>query len=470
MNVRNSMTLLSENELDMIEGAAKKILSETGLNLQHQAMLDVMGEHGWKVDKKNERVFFQPEKVEAFLQESEPVDWSNLPPLRIIGGAYCTRYLAPGSDTPEMATVKNSSELTRLGDYLNNIDVMIGMGIPSDVPMKTIPLWQYFTAWRYAQKTVSNAGGIFQRECIPYMDEMSQVMAAEKGGRAGDHVHVGLELITPLVFGRYEAEVYYDAVKKGLRTSLMSIPSLGGTAPVTIAGALALGLAEMWICNILMRVFTGKKGLYYMSSISPLDMRKGFMRLGRPESALLHTSVGQLARRRKAEFHANCFLSDAHRPSVEAGFQKAITAIPAFLAGSTSTGGCGMLSIDEYNSPIQLILDNEFAGALKRMLRGYEINEETLAVDLINQIGPGGNYLDEEHTFGHYRQELWMPSIWTGTINNGWESGGRKLDVDYAREIYEDAMANYHPRGVSEKTEEELMRVIRRAERELGNC
>jgi trimethylamine--corrinoid protein Co-methyltransferase len=198
-------------------------------------------------------------------------------------------------------------------------------------------------------------------------------------------------------------------------------------------------------------------------------MRKGFMRLGRPEGTLLHMSFGQLAKKRKALFHANCFLSDAHRPSVETGYQKAITAIPAFLSGSISTGGIGMLSIDEYNSPIQLILDNEFSGAMKRMLRGFEISEETLAMDLIHRVGTGGNYLNEEHTFEHYRNELWMPSIWTGVINSGWESGGRKLDVDYAREVYEDVIANYHPRGISEKTEEELMRIIQRAEKEIYN-
>ena len=469
MNVRSSVSIMTENELERIEAAAKKILAETGLNLQHEEMLEDMGEQGWKVDKKNEKVYFQPEKVEAFLEDSEPIDWSSLPPLRIQGGAYCSRYLPPDNDTPEMSTVKNSIELTRLGDYLGNIDIMIGMGIPSDVPRKMVPLWQYFIAWRYAEKTVSNAGGIFYRECIPYMEEMGNVMAGEKGGRAFDHVHVGLELITPLTFGKHEANVFYDTVKKGMRTSLMSIPALGGTGPVTLAGALALGIAETWICNILSRMYGGQKYLYYMSSISPLDMRNGFMRLGRPENALLHMSYGQLARKRKALCHANCFLSDAQRPSVEVGFEKAITAIPAFLSGSVSTGSVGMLSIDEYNSPIQLILDNEFAGALKRMLRGFEISDETLAVDLINSVGPGGNYLNDEHTFEHYRNELWIPDVWTGVINNGWESGGRKLDLNYAREIYEDVMANYHPRGISEKTEEELMRIMRKAEKELGS-
>lgn len=469
MNVRSSVSIMSEKEMDRIERSAMKILAETGLNLQHKDMLDDMGEYGWQVDKKNEKVYFQPEKIEEFLEDSDPIDWSNLPPLKIQGGAYCSRYLPPDSDIPQMSTVENSIELTRLGDYLDNIDIMIGMGIPSDVPDKMVPLWQYFIAWRYAEKTTSNAGGIFYRECLPYMEEMGNVMAAERGGNAFDHIHVGLELITPMTFGKHEANMYYDTVKKGLRTTLMSMPSLGGTGPVTLAGSLVLGLAETWICNIINRMYAGPKGLYYLSSICPFDMRNGFVRLGRPENALLHMSYGQLARKRKAQMHANCFLSDAHRPSVEAGFQKAITAIPAFLTGSTSTGSVGMLSIDEYNSPIQLILDNEFAGALKRMLRGFEINEETLAVDLINRTGAGGNYLNNEHTCEHYREELWMPGIWTGTINSGWELGGRKLDVDYAREVYENVMVNYHPRGISEKTEEELMRIIRKAEKEIGN-
>jgi len=468
MNVRNSINFLSELQLEQIENAAKRILSETGFNIQHKKILEDLDEQGWLVDKENERVRFQPDKIENFLDQRQPVDWSNLPPLKIQGGAYCSRVLMPDCDTVEMSTLENTIELTRLGDYLDNIDVMIGMGIPSDVPVKTVPLWQYFIAWRHSQKTESNAGGIFYRECIPYMEEMADILTIERGGRTQDHIIVNVELITPLTFGRHEADVYYDATQRGIHAMLMSIPGLGGTGPVTLAGALGLGIAETWICNILSSMYTGQKFLYYMSSVAPTDMRKGFLRFGRPENALLHMAYGQLARKRKAFHHANCFLSDAQRPSVEAGFQKALTAIPAFLAGSTSTGSVGMLSIDEYNSPVQMILDNEFAGALKRMLKGFEIDEDTLAVDLMSDVGPGGNYLSEEHTAEHYRDEIWMPSIWTGNLDSGWKLDGKKLDVDLARELYGDVMKNYHPRGVSEKTEEELLRVIRRAEKELG--
>ncbi|MFH1903763.1 MAG: trimethylamine methyltransferase family protein [Candidatus Omnitrophota bacterium] len=467
MKIRGAVKILNDNELNKIEASAIQILTNTGINLQNSYMLKILAEHGWPTDMSKETVFFPPNQLEEFLQDSEQLDWDNLPPLRIQGGLYTWQWLPPDADKPKPATIESTVNLTRLGDYLDNIDTMCGMGTPSDVPKQILPLWQYFISWRYAAKTNSSAGGIFNRECIPYLKEMGSIMAAEKGGTARDYVSLGMELISPLRFGRYEAEVYYQCYQEGLAVGLMSMPSLGGTAPVTLAGACALQLAEIWACNILNRVFYGTKKLYYISAISVIDMRQGFWRFGRPESALLHMALGQLAYKRGAAFTANCFACDAKRPSVEAGYQKALDTIPAILAGTIGTGSCGMLSLDEYNSPIQLILDNEFAGALKRMTAGFDISDETLALDLINRIGPGGNYLAELHTAKNFRTEIWFPKIWTGLSDSGWMGAGCKLDIDYARDIYEEVMKNYHPRGISEKTEKKLMDVIKTAEEKI---
>ena len=467
MNFRGSLNCLTEDELTHIEDAAKEILHKTGFNLQHDKMLEILAEHGYTVDRQKQAVYVSPEQMEEFLHTSEKVDWNVPPPLSVQAGLYTWQWLDPACGMVVPSTYEDTVNLTRLADFLPYIDTSPGLGTPCDVMKTTVPLWQYFIAWRHSEKTDIRGGGIFNMQCVPYMEEMANIVIAERGGNLADYLEIGIEFISPLVFGRYEAEVFYETAKRGMNPVLMSMPSMGGSAPVTLAGTLALTLAEIWMCCILHRIFAGKNRLRYLASPAPLDMRSGMWRFGRAETAMMYVALGQLAKRRKALYIANCFVCEAHRPSVEAGYQKALTLIPSVLAGSAGTGSCGMLSLDEYNSPIQMILDNEFAGAIKRMIKGFDINEETLAETQISEAGFGGNHLGSEFTAERFRNEMFMHNIWTPYSDGGFLANGSKLDVDYAAEIYADVMANYHPRGISEFTENQLLGVIKKAEKEF---
>jgi trimethylamine---corrinoid protein Co-methyltransferase len=178
---------------------------------------------------------------------------------------------------------------------------------------------------------------------------------------------------------------------------------------------------------------------------------------------LTHLAIGQLARHYGATFEANSFLGDAKTPSCEIGMQKALTAIPAIMAGTCSLGTLGLLSVDEIASPIQLIIDNEFAGALQRFARGFEVNEDTLAYDLIHEVGPGGLFTGTEHTVKHYRKEHWQPAIFSREMYNSWLTGDHKNDIERAREVYVQIMRSHYNVYIHEDTEKSLVEVIEKA-------
>jgi trimethylamine--corrinoid protein Co-methyltransferase len=462
-----------------MEAGAKRLLAETGLNLQHEQMLREMAEAGWPVDLGRQRVFFPEDKLEAALAEFTPLDWENLPPFRVQVGVYTRLWLPPGADKPVPQTLDSVARLTRLGDWLPHSGYMIGMGVPSEIPEPVLPLWLYFLAWRYAERLPSDGGGLHSRETIPYLREMGEIMAAARGGKVRDWLKIAVELKSPLMLASHYADVYYEMSRLGFSAGLTSMPSIGGSAPVTLAGAISVQLAEMWACNLVHRQFYpgehltswrggyGGQNLEYVPSLSPLDMRTCLWRFGRPETALVFAALGQLAQCRQAFFQANCFVGEGHAPSEELAYQKALTVIPSLLAGSCGTGSSGLLSLDEFMSPLQMILDDEFCGALMRMADGFAVNEETLATDLINQIGPGGVFLNQPHTAKHFRQELWLPRLWTSTNYSGWLASGAKTELQQAEDIYHQVMAEYHPRPFGEETEQALLEVMRRAERDL---
>jgi trimethylamine--corrinoid protein Co-methyltransferase len=120
--------------------------------------------------------------------------------------------------------------------------------------------------------------------------------------------------------------------------------------------------------------------------------------------------------------------------------------------------------VDEVFSPIQMILDDEMVGALRRFARGFEVTDETLAVDLIRQVGPGGTFLDQEHTLRHFRAELWEPRLFARQMFAGWRQAGARSAEDIAMEMYRDLVRREPlPSLIPDDLDRELVRMLRRA-------
>jgi trimethylamine--corrinoid protein Co-methyltransferase len=245
---------------------------------------------------------------------------------------------------------------------------------------------------------------------------------------------------------------------------------MGASTPVTLAGAVTLNLAEQLALRILDWALNGSKRLHLGTAVSVMDMRTTIRPYGRPEMVIANVMMAQLARHYGASFSGQAGLSDAKLPSVEAGVQKAMSAIPTLLAGGAGWVAAGLLSIDEVCSPIQMVLDNEFLSVLKRFIYDFSITEESIGVEMIIQVGPGGTFLDQTHTVRHFRQEHWEPTIWSRQMLGPWLEDGCHLDVDKARDV----VLAFHDRKVDQTNmpdwlEREVLNVIDRAKKALIN-
>lgn len=279
-------------------------------------------------------------------------------------------------------------------------------------------------------------------------------------------------VVPPLKLARHEAHQVTYFWERGLRVRIGSgMPTMGATAPVTLAGAVALNLAEQLALCILDGALWGEKRLHLGSSISVMDMRTTIRPFGRPEMALANLMTAQLARHYGASFSGHAGLSDAKLPSVEAGAQKLMTAVPTLLAGGSLWVDAGLLATDEVCSPVQMILDDEWMGALRRFTHGFEVSEESIGLETILEAGPGGHFLDKPHTVRHFREEHWNPSIWSRQMLRPWMERDRRLDADLARERaleIQSEMQQHVPEPVlSASLEHEVLRVIEHARKAL---
>jgi trimethylamine--corrinoid protein Co-methyltransferase len=467
MRITGSADVLTEAEISLIVENSLRILAEVGVRIPNARMLNHLAEFGATVDLEAQMVSLPQALMTRFLDESERHLPSDSEDLIFYAGAYPQYYMPADNRKVRPHTVETIIQMTRLADYLDDVDrVYDGMGVPDDIPAVVQPLQMRLLVWKHTKK--GGCGQIQITRLCPYAVEMAEVMAANEGGEVEDYAFLSIELISPLQFGKEEAEQFVFFWERGLMVHLGQILSAGGTSPATLAGTLALQLAESLFINFLYRAFYGLKTLHFSNSATVLDMKQAVFRYGRPELGLTHVVIGQLARHFGATFRANSVLGDAKYPSCEMGMQKAINALPAIMAGTSRLGTLGLLSVDEIGSPIQLIIDNEYASALRRFARGFKIDEESLAFDLIKEMGPGGLFTGTKHTVRHFRKEHWQPRLFSREMYNAWIAGDGKIDVERAQDVYNEAMRTHDKIYIGDETERVLLKVIERARRELA--
>ncbi|MHB9026718.1 MAG: trimethylamine methyltransferase family protein [Armatimonadota bacterium] len=483
MRTWNCAEVLTPAEVDALHAQALAILDEIGVYTPHPVLQRQLEEVGARVDRAADAVHFPRAWTERFIADSreeydddDSLEVSCTLPygkrrdyaggIETTAGTYPQYYL--GMDNVYRPhTLATAAEATRLADALPHIDRLGVMGSPSDVPSTVDPLYMRLIAWKHAERKLSNCGEVRDPRLIPYIVEMGRIIADHKQAPVSRYTFAEVELLSPLRLGAVEAEIFVQFWQAGLKAGIGFMPIAGASTPATLAASVSIMLAESLFVSILYRACYGLRKLYLQANGSILDMRAGMFPFARPERTLQALAMGQMARHYRAGLWASAVQTDSKGLDIEAGYGASFNAIPAIMAGTIGLECYGLASSADANSPIALVLDDEYLGGVKRFVQGFEITEDTLAWELIKERGIGGNFLDAEHTAEHYRREHWQPDIFSREALNDWLAGDQKLAADRARDKAERLLRDHHPRGMDEATEQALLEVIHRAEREL---
>jgi trimethylamine--corrinoid protein Co-methyltransferase len=476
---------LDGDEIKKIHSAMVSILSRTGLAVEHAQIREAYASYGARVDHQAGRVWFPEAVITRFLDETEPTDTASTTPTDRVhpkgttGVDECYRPLCPGQG-PSLSTrsgvsfdlylepgtnqVMPFTEAT-LGGYIklarvldNGILVRLET-LPVGEGRPTQPLEARIFAWKHG---ALESGGVQMTELCPYLLEMYEIKADALGVSTSEVFCGSVYIISPLRIPSDVGDQIMYFHERGLRVRIGNMFTMGGTGPVTLAGCLALNLAERVAIGILDRVLFGARQWVIFGEVAPLDMRTLTMPHGRPEVLLFNLATIQLAQHYGVPAHTYGGYTDARLPSVEAGMQKVFTALPCILAGGCNLDA-GKLG-GSLCSPIQMILDSELISALWRTLQGFDVTDETLALGVMDEVGPGGSFLATEHTVRHMRSELWHPNIWVSDAYQAHVGQDMKSDAERALEVWHSLMSESDPEpGISEETERRLQRVVDRA-------
>jgi trimethylamine--corrinoid protein Co-methyltransferase len=323
-------------------------------------------------------------------------------------------------------------------------------------------------------KTTRKLGGIetFDTRDVGYITAIAEVVAGGAEALRRRPVLVGYaEMRSPLCLDRNMAEIFMAYVERGLPQTLDTMPNGGATAPMSGPGVLALGVAESMVGLVLAYAISPDAvvGLDLIPSYA--DMRSGIFRYAGAERwPLLGARLQLLQEFYTCPAGVHGGKTDACVPGVQVGVEKMASLLMPVLCGAVGVGTVGHLENAVTFSPEQLVIDNEIVGYVRRMIRGMDVNDETLAAEVIERVGIGGEYLSDEHTLRRFREEmhdslLFERASW-GQVYQGDLRGMQERARRRAQEIL--ASDAWQP-PLTREQEQAIDEIVAQAEAELGD-
>ena len=252
------------------------------------------------------------------------------------------------------------------------------------------------------------------------------------------------EPISPLTHYDPGVDKLLFCAETGIPVIYYPAPQAGGTSPVTLAGTVVQGNAESLSGLVLAQLARPGNAFVYGALSTVLDMKTTVFSYGAPEMSLMAAAMAQMAQHYRLPYFGTAGCSDAKYPDPQAAAEAAFSCLSSALSGANLVHDSGWLDHGCIASPAYMVLVHELIGMVNRFVKGIPVNDETLAVDLIDTVGPGGNFLDQEHTYEHFR-EVWYSKLFDRSICARWlEQGGQRFE-QRLREQTREVMAHRPP-------------------------
>ncbi|GFP43664.1 trimethylamine---corrinoid protein Co-methyltransferase, partial [Candidatus Hakubella thermalkaliphila] len=269
---------------------------------------------------------------------------------------------------------------------------------------------------------------------------------------------------TPLYHGKDAVEKLLFAAEKKIPIVYTPCPIAGGTAPATMAGMLVDTLAECLSGVVMSQVVRPGAPIIMGGVVSIMDMATTILSYGAPELALASAALAEVARYLKLPMWSTGGCTDSRLLDEQAALEAALNLLLAGLSGANLIHDVGFMESAMTGSQELLVLSDEIIGMVKRVVRGVEVNEETLALDVINKVGPGGNFLGEDHTLRHFRTEAWYPRLLDRRMYLDWVGGGSLTLAQRVNKKTREVLESYQPVPLPQDVLEGIDEILRRAD------
>ena len=466
-----SIKVLGNRELWDIHCASLDTLEHVGVDVHDEQAREALLDAGARADGA-ERIRLPAKLVKSSLDKCSPVvllhGREGVSPLRVGGSrlyygtcGYPTSVLDWRTGEFRAPLFSDLEEAVRLTDVLENIDFIMPPLSPEDVDQDAVDRYQWMAGLLYTRKPVVNQ--CYDAAGLRDMVTMASEVAGGRENLLREPFVAPLVCTTsPLILRRDACEVIMGSAALSLPLFVLSGPMAGGSAPASLAGVLAMTNAELLATMVLTKAVNEDAPFIYASWARTLDMKYANIALGAPEFALLRGASAQLARMYGLPCGGGGLLTDSQLPDAQAGYEKLGTALlPALsgfnmICGAASYGGELVLSLEGY------MIDDEVISWVKRMLGGFAVDDKRLAADLVAAQGPGGQFVEEDHTFEYYRKEMWIPTLSERAATVAWQQKGGLSVRARARRLIRENLEQYRPLSMPDDMRDRLQAIIDR--------
>lgn len=470
------LNVMTEDQVERIHYATLDILQRVGVKVFEPEALDLLYGAGALVDGNLVKI---PPAIVQQAIDSAPkvVSLASRDGKRSITMEKGSIYYGTGSEVPFTIDldsgerrkplkedVRNTGSLV---DALENVDFVMSLGLVTDVPVDASDVHQFEAMLLNSTKPILFTA--YNRSGLNAILEMAALAAGgQKKLRDKPSLALYAEPTSPLLHSREALEKLLTCAEEGIPLIYATTPMLGATAPVTVSGAAVVANAEI-LSGLVIHQLKAKGAPYvYGGGIPPMHMGTSICSYGGPERDLGCITLVKMSQYYRLPSFTTAGCTDAQVFDQQAGMEAGFNLVVAGLAGGNLIHNLGYMGVGMTSCFEHLLLCNEAVGAVKHLLRGVDVSEEALALDLIEKVGPGGHYLAEGHTMKHFREELYFPQTLNRKNYDAWKLDGSKTFGQAANERVKAILKEHKPAGLPPEVEKQIKAISARRDSEVN--
>ncbi|MCK4354570.1 MAG: trimethylamine methyltransferase family protein [Dehalococcoidia bacterium] len=471
--MRALLTFLSEGEVERIHEASLRILKETGVKVLSEKVRRLLAENGAEVDGDIVKIpgSLVEEAIRRAPQEMTLCAREPKCDLKIPAGDspfLSTSGFSPFVDDFETGerrkpTRSDLRDFAIVSDYLDTLDYFWPIVIPGEVSPPLQELHALAISLENNRKHI-------QCSCVTEKIARWQIRLASAiaGGEEElkkkpifSTIHCP---VAPLTFEKDSSDAMVMLARAGIPTAPMTMVLAATTAPATIAGTLAVANAEELAAVVITECANPGAPMIYTSEATPANMKTGEINYKAPEYPLICAGAAQMARFYKIpSLVADVSLEEA--PFDSLSFERNVLKVAmSFMSHTDLSPWLGSRDLALSASLSQVILDAEVCEHARAYLRRFELNDDTLALDLIHKVGPGGHFLGEKHTLEHFKKEIWSRELSDAFVLDPVAKGTL---TERAKAKVREILATYTPPPVEEGAHKKMERILGDAEKDI---
>ena len=465
------LTMLNAAQAERIHQASLEVLGRVGVLVQSQQAVDLLAQAGATVEKDRVRI---PANLVTEALETAPAgisifDRAGNIAMQLEGsnayfgtGSDCPSTIDPETNEHRASGKADVARIARLVDGLTNYDFVMSMGIASDASVVTSYVHQFDAMIRNTSKPL-----VFTADNVSDMEDILDLAAVViTGGReeleARPRYVLYNEPISPLLHSPNGMAKLMFAADNNVPMIYIASPMMGGTAPATMAGCIVQANAEALSGLVIHQLKKPGAPFIYGADATIMDMRTMIFSYGCPELQLMDVAFADMARKYELPLFCIAGATDAKVVDAQAGAEAAISLVISALNGCNLIHDVGYLESGLCSSIESIAIGDELIGMARRYLAGFDIEQETLALDVIERVGPQGDFLADEHTMNNYRRDVWQPEFLDRRTYDTWLEAGGESVIAAALRRAQDALVNHQPAKLSADQVQAMDRITAR--------